>query len=129
MPVLIVDDHPGFRAATAAVVGSCPGFTVAGQAATGEQAIDRMDCAGAALVLMDLRMPGIGGAEAARRIRAAHPQVVIVLLSDREPAALATIAAGCGAQACLAKRGFGPGKLLRAWAGARPGSPGPGRRP
>lgn len=128
MPVLIVDDHPGFRAAAAAVVGSCPGFTVAGEAATGEQAIDRMDGAGAALVLIDVRMPGIGGAEAARRIRAAHPQVVVMLLSDHEPADLAAIAAGCGAQAYLAKRGFGPGELLRAWAGARPSRPRPGWR-
>jgi DNA-binding NarL/FixJ family response regulator len=69
VPVLIVDDHPGFRAA-AAVVGSCPGFTVAGELATGEQAVDRIGAGGAALVLMDVSMPGIGGAEATRRIRA-----------------------------------------------------------
>jgi DNA-binding NarL/FixJ family response regulator len=128
VPVLIVDDHPGFRAAAAAVVGSCPGFTVAGEAAAGEQAADRVGPAGAALVLMDLRMPGIGGAEAARRIRDAHPQVVIVLLSDHEPGDLAAIAAGCGAHAYLPKRGFGPDELLRAWAAARPGRPWPGRR-
>ena len=128
MPVLIVDDHPGFRAAAAAVVGSCPGFTVAGEAATGEQAIDRVGPAGAKLVLMDLGMPGIGGAAAARRIRDAHPQVVIVLLSDHEPADLAAIAAGCGAHAGLPKRGFGPDELVRAWAGAGPGRPRPGRR-
>jgi DNA-binding NarL/FixJ family response regulator len=129
VPVLIVDDHPGFRAAAAAVVGSCPGFTVAGEAATGEQAVDRMDCADAGLVLMDLRMPGIGGAEATRRIRDAHPQVVVVLLSDHEPGDLAAIAAGCGAHASLPKLGFGPEELLRAWAGARPDQPRPGRRP
>ena len=64
MPVLIVDDHPGFRAAAAAVAGSCPGFTVAGELATGEQAAGRIGSAGAALVLMDIGMPGIGGAEA-----------------------------------------------------------------
>ena len=80
--MLIVDDHPGFRAAAAAVVGSCPGFIVAGELATGEQAVDRIGSAGAALVLMDLGMPGIGGAEATWRIRATHPQVVIVLLSE-----------------------------------------------
>ena len=129
MPVLIVDDHPGFRAAAAAVVGSCPGFTVAGEAASGEQAVDRVGLAGAALVLMDISMPGIGGAEAARRIRDTHPQVVIVLLSDHEPADLAVITAGCGAHAYLPKRGFGPDELLRAWAAARPARPRPGRRP
>ena len=128
MPVLIVDDHPGFRAAAVAVVGSCPGFIVAGEAATGEQAADRMDSAGAALVLMDLRMPGIGGAEAARRIRKTHPRVMIVLLSDHVPADLTAIAAGCGAHACLPKRGFGPDELLRAWAGAHRDRPRPGRR-
>jgi DNA-binding NarL/FixJ family response regulator len=127
--VLIVDDHPGFRAAAAAVVRSCPGFAVAGEAATGEQAVGRVGPAGAALVLMDVRMPGIGGDEAARRIRDAHPQVVIVLLSDHEPGDLAAIAASCRAHGFLPKRGFGPDELLRAWAGARPDRPQPGRRP
>ncbi len=127
MPVLIVDDHPGFRAAAAAIVGSCPGFTVAGELATGEQAVDRIGSVGAALVLMDLRMPGIGGAEATRRIRDTHPQVVIVLLSDYGAGDLAAIATGCGAHACLPKQGFGRDELLRAWAGARPGTPGLGR--
>jgi DNA-binding NarL/FixJ family response regulator len=129
VPVLIVDDHPGFRAAAAAVVGSCPGFTVAGELATGEQAVDRIGVAGAALVLMDLNMPGIGGAEATRRIRDTHPQVVIVLLSDHGAGDLAAIAASCGAHAYLPKQGFGRDELLRAWVGARPGRPRPGRRP
>ena len=97
--------------------------------ATGEQAVDRIGSAGAALVLMDIRMPGIGGAEATRRIRDTHPQVVIVLLSDHGAGDLAALAAGCGAHACLPKQGFGRDELLRAWAGARPGRPRPGRRP
>ena len=107
MPVLIVDDHPGFRAAAAAVVGSCPGFTVAGELATGEQAADRIGPAG----------------------RDTHPQVVIVLLAEGGAGDLAALAAGCGAHACLPKQGFGREELLRAWAGARPGRPRPGRRP
>jgi two-component system, NarL family, invasion response regulator UvrY len=131
--VLIVDDHPGFRAAAAAVVGSCPGFTVAGEAATGEQAVERIGGtgtgAGAALVLMDVSMPGIGGVEATRRIRATHPQVVIVLLSADEAGDLAAIAAGCGAHAYLPKQGFGREQLLQVWAAARPSKPGPIRRP
>ena len=126
MPVLIVDDHPGFRAAAAAVVGSCPGFTVAGELATGEQAADRIGSTGAALVLMDISMPGIGGAEATRRIRATHPQVVIVLLSDHGAGDLAALAAGCGAHACLPKQGFGRDELLRAWAARARAGPGPG---
>ncbi len=126
--MLIVDDHPGFRAAAAAVVGSCPGFTVAGELATGEQAADRIGSSGAALVLMDVSMPGIGGAEATRRIRDTHPQVVIVLLSDHGDGDLAAIAAACGAHAYLPKQGFGRDELLRAWADSRPGRPRPGQR-
>ena len=129
MPVLIVDDHPGFRAAAAAIIASCPGFTVAGELATGEQAVDLIGSAGAALVLMDIHMPGIGGAEATRRIRNTHPQVVIVLLSDRGAGDLAALAAACGAHAYLPKRGFGRDELLRVWAGAGPGRARPGRRP
>ena len=124
--MLIVDDHPGFRAAAAAVVGSCPGFTVAGELATGEQAVDRIGSTGAALVLMDISMPGIGGAEATRRIRDTHPQVVIVLLSEGGAGDLAAIAAGCGAHGYLPKQGFGRDELLRAWPARAWAGPGPG---
>ena len=60
------------------------------------------------LVLMDINMDGIDGIEATRRITAAHPEVVVVLLSTYSEDDLPTGARTCGAAAVHQQGGFGP---------------------
>ncbi len=79
--VLIVDDHEAFRRAAAELVSSVPGVTVAGQASSGERAIAQVASSPPDIVLMDVRMPGMGGLEAARRIATTNPETLVVLLS------------------------------------------------
>ena len=110
--VLIVDDQAPFRRAARAVVTATPGFDVVGEAESGEEAVDLMGELHAGLVLMDINLPGISGIEATRRITAAHPEVVTVLLSTYRREDLPPDAGTCGAAAYVNKEEFGPSVLL-----------------
>jgi DNA-binding NarL/FixJ family response regulator len=110
--VLIVDDQAPFRRAARAVVTATPGFEVIGEAESGEEAVALADDLGPEVVLMDINLPGINGIEATRRITAAHPNVVTLLLSTYREEDLPTGADDCGAAAYVNKEEFGPGVLL-----------------
>lgn len=53
------------------------GFEVVGEATTGEDAVAWFTDTTADVVIMDVQMPGIGGVEATRQIKASHPSVVV----------------------------------------------------
>ena len=79
--VLVVDDQAPFRRAASTVVALTKGFEMVGEARSGEEAETMVTALSPRLVLMDINMDGIDGIEATRRIKAAHPEVVVVLLS------------------------------------------------
>src|SRR4051812_46048968 len=79
--VLIVDDQPFFRSAAREVVGALPGFHAVAEASSGPEAVAAVGRLHPELVLLDVRMPGMDGIEAARRIKAARPATVVVLIS------------------------------------------------
>jgi DNA-binding NarL/FixJ family response regulator len=119
--VLIVDDQASFRRAARAVVEVTDGFEVAGEAASGEASIEAAGSLCPDLVLMDVRLPGIDGREASRRIRnlgrhGAGP--IIVLLSTEDAGAPDGWAAECGAAAYVPKSEFGADRLRDVWASA-----------
>ncbi|UXA14504.1 response regulator transcription factor [Mycobacterium sp. SMC-8] len=112
--VWVVDDQPSFRRASAATLEATDGFVLAGQSATGESALERLDDGDADLVLMDIHMPGIGGIEAARRLRARHPRIVVVLMSTYDADELPATATECGAT-YLPKQRLCPEVLTDIW--------------
>jgi DNA-binding NarL/FixJ family response regulator len=114
--VLIVDDQPFFRSAARDVVGALPGFHAVAEASSGPEALAAVGELRPELVLLDVRMPGMGGIEAARRIKAGHPGTVVVLISIEDIAGVPSTARTCGAAALIRKQDFGPSVLRELWA-------------
>lgn len=79
--VLVVDDHPPMRMGLVALIKSQPGMDVIAEASDGEEAIEVYDDVRPDVVLMDLRMPGMGGVEAILAIRKRFPDVRVIVLS------------------------------------------------
>jgi DNA-binding NarL/FixJ family response regulator len=120
--VLIVDDQEPFRQAARAVVELTDGFEVAGEAETGEEAVDLARELEPDLVLMDVNLPGIDGLEATRRIlNGSAGRVVVLMVSTYEADEYAPRAAEAGAAAYIPKSEFEPDRLSEAWAAAERG--------
>lgn len=111
-PVLVVDDQAPFRAIARQVVELTPGFTVVGEAETGEDAVRLARDLSPRVVLMDINMPGISGIEATRQIVAAAPDTVVVLLSTYRESDLPADALDSGARRYVHKEDLEPGVLL-----------------
>ena len=79
--VLLVDDQALFREGLRTLLSVQPGLEVVGEAANGEAALDRVKALNPHVVLMDLRMPVLGGVEATRRIRAISPDCHVIVLT------------------------------------------------
>ena len=79
--VLIVDDHDLIRAGISRMLEDDGAIHVVGEAASGEDAITMARNLAPNVILMDLKMPGIGGLEATRRIRTACEGSKVVVLS------------------------------------------------
>ena len=94
--LLIVDDHPVVRDGLRGLFADDPDFQVVGEAANGAEAVARVERLGADVVLMDLRMPGMGGVEAITRLREVAPGVRVLVLTtyDTDSDVLAAIEAG-----------------------------------
>jgi DNA-binding NarL/FixJ family response regulator len=79
--VLVVDDHQIVRRGLATLLIARNGMQVVGEAATGEEAITKARALNPEVILMDLRMPGMGGAEAMRILRAEMPAAYCLVLT------------------------------------------------
>lgn len=94
--VLLVDDHPVVRAGLRALLQTDPTIEVVGEAADGQQAVERTAELEPDVVLMDLQMPELGGAEATRRLLELDrpPKVLVVTVYDSDADILPAIEAG-----------------------------------
>jgi two-component system invasion response regulator UvrY len=113
--VLIADDQAPFRTAARSVVGAAAGFQLVGEATSGEEALELVASLDPDLILMDIKMAGMGGIEATRRIAAGHPNTKTILLSTYREQDLPREARTCGAVAYLHKSDFGGQALRDLW--------------
>ncbi len=112
--VLTVDDQERFRAAARMLVEATPGFRSVAEASTGEDGVAAALGGDIDLVLMDVRLPGIDGIEATRRVRLARPEIEVVLVSATA-GELPGDASECGALAVLPKDELRPSVLIDLW--------------
>lgn len=101
--VLLVDDHFVVRKGVCALLAGSPDIKVVGEAENGRQAVDEASRCEPQVILMDLKLPGLDGIEATRRILAAQPEVGIVILTSADVEAEVMTAIAAGALGYLAK--------------------------
>jgi len=82
--VLLADDHVVVRAGTRQLIERHPDITVVGEASNGQEAVQLAAELRPDVVMMDIRMPGIGGVEATRRIKARHPDIAVLVLTAHD---------------------------------------------
>jgi DNA-binding NarL/FixJ family response regulator len=80
--VLVVDDHPVVRMGLGSMLGSQKGIKVVGMVASGGEALTSLPKVHPDVVLMDLRMPEMDGVDAIVALRAAEPNVKILVLTN-----------------------------------------------
>jgi DNA-binding NarL/FixJ family response regulator len=101
--VLIVDDHPSFRA-TARALLECDGFDVVGEAKTGAEALELADALHPELVLLDVQLPDTTGFEVAVALAGSNGSApAIVLVSSRDAGDYGGLIAESGARGFIAK--------------------------
>ena len=117
--VLAVDDGARFREVAADLVAHTPGFEIAGSSADGQSALRLAQELDPDLILLDIRMAGMDGIETARRLTAASPTRLVVLVSSGDVLQLSEPAARAGAAAILRKQWLSPRFLRGLWLALR----------
>ena len=108
-----VDDHPVVRQGLALLFNGSDDVELVGTVTTGEEAIDAVVKLQPQVVVMDVRLPGIDGVSAVKRIQQAAPSVEIVMFSGYGDKRLLTDALSAGAKGYVMK-GSPPEDLMRA---------------
>jgi len=114
--VLSVDDQELFRAVVRKLVEASSTLTVVGEVDCGERAVAAARELAPDMVVMDVVMPGMGGIEAARQIKAERPTIVLVLVSTTHPDDLPGAAAESLVDEILWKSDLRPGVFESIWA-------------
>lgn len=96
-----------------ALFASLEEFELVGQAASGEEAVERVEQLRPDVVLMDIQMPGVNGIEATRRLLKEHPEVGVIVVTMLEEDESVFAAMKAGARGYVVK-GAGQADVLRA---------------
>ena len=111
--VLVADDHPAFRAGLQLMLADAADLEVVGLAENGDQAVELAEPLRPDVVVMDLRMPGLDGIGATRRLLELDPAVGVVVLTMFEDDDSVFAAMRAGARGYVLK-GAEQDEILRA---------------
>ncbi|MGH1486720.1 MAG: response regulator [Cellvibrionaceae bacterium] len=102
--ILVVDDHDLMRMGLVRILNDIDGFSVVGEASSGEEAIKMARGLSLDVILMDVKMPGIGGVEATRRLVAVNENVKVIAVTSCEDELYPSRLLQAGAVAYLTKK-------------------------
>ncbi|MFR0675254.1 UvrY/SirA/GacA family response regulator transcription factor [Enterobacterales bacterium AW_CKDN230030176-1A_HGKHYDSX7] len=111
--VLVVDDHDLVRSGITRMLADIDGLKVIGEADSGEAALKAVRESKPDVVLMDVKMPGIGGLEATRKLLRSHPDIKVVAVTACEEDPFPTRLLQAGAAGYLTK-GAGLEEMVQA---------------
>jgi DNA-binding NarL/FixJ family response regulator len=111
--LLVIDDSPNVLAVLRGMLSGHPGLMVAATAASAEEGLEAIPCARPDVVLLDVRMPGMGGLAAVAHFKQGERPPLVLLLSLDDDLALRRAAERSGADALLAKSQLDAGRLRR----------------
>jgi two-component system invasion response regulator UvrY len=111
--VLVVDDHDLVRTGITRMLADIDGLQVVGQAESGEESLLKARELKPDVVLMDVKMPGIGGLEATRKLLRSHPDIKVVAVTVCEEDPFPTRLLQAGAAGYLTK-GAGLPEMVQA---------------
>src|SRR6266852_380231 len=94
--ILIADDHPLFRDGLRALLESVPDMQVIGEVATGNEVMAKAQALQPDVILMDIKMPGLNGIEATRRVlqTSPHIRILVITMFEDDESVFAAIRAG-----------------------------------
>lgn len=101
--IMLVDNHQLFRAGLLQILNSTPGYEVVAQAETGEQALRSIRKTELDIVLMDIKISGIGGLDTIKKIKRMRDDIKILVVTACEDAPFPSRAMQAGADGYLSK--------------------------
>jgi len=101
--ILLADDHAIVRNGLKQIIAGAPDIEVVGEASNGTEVLEMVRKLGFDLILLDMTMPGISGADLIRRLRAENPSMQILVLSMHNEAQVVSRALKAGAAGYVTK--------------------------
>jgi DNA-binding NarL/FixJ family response regulator len=105
--VVVADDFPLVREGVARALSHDPALEVVGQATTGQEAIALAEELRPDVMILDLRMPDLGGLQVLDKLRTSQPQIRVIVMTASEQAGTLLDAIAAGAAGYLSKRTTG----------------------
>jgi DNA-binding NarL/FixJ family response regulator len=101
---LVVDDHPIFRQGVVALIKSNEHYQVCGEAGSAEEALSCLDGTVPDMALVDISLTGQSGLDLVKTLKAAHPRILILIISMHDEAVYAARALRAGARGYVMKQ-------------------------